>query len=354
MKLQRNTVILLISALVLGGFVYFSETQRTQKQEATKTTKQPIFAFKDDQIQSLTIYTAKDTLEFERVNGKGTNWRMKTPKDAPASDAAVSFLTNLIVEGKSDRSFTIPTNQRQEYGLDQPMATVKIQLKNKENYRLLLGKPDFNKSFLYASVNSPAQTPQQLNLLLVPYEFEYAVNRPLSEWQGQPEPSQAATPSPSPGGFASSPTPAGATPSPAADGSQPSPTPEKPKSSPTPAQVNPSPTPGKAKLSPTPAKVNPSPTPKSSASSPTPEQPKASPTPASSKPSPTPTSSKPASSPAGSKPSPTPASSKPASSPTASKPSPAPASSKPSRTPAASQPSPAPESPKPSPTGEKR
>lgn len=345
MKLQRNTVILLVSALVLGGFVYFSETQRTQKQEATKTTKQPIVAFKDDQIQSLTIYTAKDTLEFERVNGQGANWRMKTPKDAPASDAAVSFLTNLLVEGKSDRSFTIPTNQRQEYGLNQPMATVKIQLKNKENYRLILGRPDFNKSFLYASVNSPAQTLQQLNVLLVPYEFNYAVNRPLSEWQGQPEKSQGATPSPSPGSSAPSPTPAGSTPSPTADNSQPSPTPNQSKASPTPAQVNPSPTAGKAKLSPTPAKVNPSPTPKSSASSPTPEQPKASPTPASSKPSPTPTSSKPSPTPAASTPSPTPATSKP---------SPTPAASKPSLTPAASQPSPAPGSPKASPSGEKR
>lgn len=318
MKLQRNTVILLVSALVLGGFVYFSETQRTQKQEETKTTKQPIFAFKDDQIQSLTIYTTKDTLEFERVNGQSTNWRMKTPKDAPASDAAISFLTDLLVNGKSDRSFTIPTNQRQEYGLDQPMATVKIQLKNKENHRLILGKPDFNKSFLYALVDSPTPTPQQLKVLLVPYDFQYAVNRPLSEWQSQPEKSQSATPSPSPDSSASSPTPAGSTPLPTATGSQPSPTPNPSKASPTPVQVNPSPTPGKAKLSPTPAKVNPSPTPKRSASSPTSEKPKASPTPASSQPSPTP------------------------------------ASSKPSPTPAASQPSPALESPKASPTGEKR
>jgi len=339
MKLQRNTVILLVSALVLGGFVYFSETQRTQKQEETKTTKQPIFAFKDDQIQSLTIYTAKDTLEFERVNGPGTNWRMKTPKDAPASDAAVAFLTDLLVEGKSDRSFTIPTNQRQEYGLDQPMATVKIQLKNKANHRLILGKPDFNKSFLYALVDSPTPTPQQLNVLLVPYDFEYAVNRPLSEWQSQPEKSQSATPSPTPASSTSSPTPASSTPSPTAKGSQPSLTPTPSKASPTPAQVNPSSTAGKAKLSPTPAKGNPSPTPKSSASSPTPEKPKASPTPASSQPSPTPGISKP---------------SKPSSSPLSSKPSPTPAAFKPSSSPASSQPSPAPESPKTSPTGEKR
>lgn len=214
MKLQRTTLILLASACLLGGFVYISEIQRTHEQEAAKTIKQPIFSFKEDQIQSLTIYINEETLEFERVTGKKPGWRMKTPKDTPASDASVSFLLNLLVDGKSDRSFPIQTKQLQEYGFDKPLAIVKVQLKNQETHRLILGKPDFNRSFLYAQVDPSPQTPQPLKVLLVPIDFEYAVKRPMSEWQSKQENSGSSQPSPTPENSQASPTPSGSQPSP--------------------------------------------------------------------------------------------------------------------------------------------
>jgi hypothetical protein len=133
MKLQRTTLILLVTAILLGGFVYYSEIQGAQKREAAKTTKRPIFSFKEDQIQSLTIYMGEETLEFERVSGKETAWQMKTPNDVPASDASIAFLSNLLVEGKSDRSFPIKANQLQEYGLDKPTAVVKVQAEKSAN-----------------------------------------------------------------------------------------------------------------------------------------------------------------------------------------------------------------------------
>lgn len=219
MKLQRTTLILVATALLLGGVVYFAENQRAQNQEATKTTKQPIFGFKEDQIQSVTIYQGEETLEFERVSGQTTNWRMKQPQDAPASDAAVAFLLDLLAEGKSDRSFPVQPNQLKEYGLDKPTATVKVQLKNNQVHWLVLGKPDFNRSFLYAQANRSTQTPQP-KVLLVPIDFEYAVNRPLSEWQSKSEKPESPKPSPTAGS---------SKPSPTAEKSQPSPTSESPK-----------------------------------------------------------------------------------------------------------------------------
>jgi len=309
MKLQRTTLILLTSALLLGGFVYFYEVQGAPKREVAKTAKQPIFSFKQDQIQSLTIYTSTETLEFERVSKQQTSWRMKAPKDAPASDAAVAFLLNLLVNGKSDRTITVPTTQRQEYGFDRPFATVRVQLKNQQTHRLVLGKPDFNRSFLYAQADPPSETPDQLPVLLVPIDFEYAVNRPISEWQIEQKNPKSPKPSPKAGS---------AKPSPTTGSTKPSPTTESPKPSPT-ANTKPSPTAETPKPSPT-ANTKPSPTA---------ETPKPSPT-TNTKPSPT------AETP---KPSPT----------TNTKPSPAAESPKPSPTPN-SKPSPAAESPKPSPT----
>jgi hypothetical protein len=367
MKLQRTTLGLLVTAIVLGGVVYFSEIQRAQNQEATKTTKEPIFSFKEDQVQSVTIYTDKETLEFERVSGQTTNWRMKLPTDSPASDATVAFLLNLLAEGKSDRSFLVPTNQRQEYALDQPFATVKVQLKNKQTHRLILGKSDFNNSFIYAQADPPPQTPDQLKVLLVPIDFEYAVNRPLSEWQSKLEKSQSPTPSPTAEGSPSpnskspkpspnskspkpSPTSKKTPPSPTSKSPKPSPTSDKSKPSPASESPKPSPSPEKTKPSPTPKSSQPSPTPKSSQPSPASESPKPSPTPKSSKPSPVSESPKPSPTPKSSKPSPGSESPKPSPTPKSSQPSPASESPKPSPTPKSSQPSPASESPKPSPS----
>ena len=244
MKLHRTTLVLLFTAILLGGFVYFAEIQGATKREAVKTTKQPIFALKEDDIQSLTLYLDEETLEFERVSGK-TGWQMKTPQDVPASNAAVAFLLNLLVEGKSDRSFPIKPSQFQDYGLDKPIAVVSVKLKNQQTHQLILGKPDFNRSFLYAQADPSVQSPQPWKVLLVPIDFEYAVNRPLSEWQSKSENSDS--PKPTPTSATPKPTPTSATPKPSPTSAtpKPSPTPVTPKPSPTSASPTPSPASGR-------------------------------------------------------------------------------------------------------------
>ncbi len=311
MKLQRTTLILLVSAIILGGVVYFSEIQGAQKQEAVKTTKQPIFFFKEDEIQSLKIFIDEETLEFERAKGQPTDWRMTQPKNVLVSNAPMSFLLNLLVQGKRERSFAVQPNQLKEYGLDKPLASIKVELKNQQSHWLILGKPDFNKSFLYAQVNPTPRTPQPLEVVLVPVDFEYAVMRPMSEWEiKQPQP-ETPKPSPTPGSSKQPPTSKTAKPSPTPKSAQPSPTPKTSKPSPTPGSSKPSPTPKSSQPSPTPGSSKPSPTPKSSQPSPTPKSAQPSPTSNTAKPSPTPESSKPSSTPKSSQPSPTPKSSQP-------------------------------------------
>ncbi|NEO62631.1 MAG: hypothetical protein F6J98_20205, partial [Moorea sp. SIO4G2] len=41
---------------------------------------------------------------------------------------------------------------------------------------------DFTRSFLYAQVLPLDSKSEQLDVLLVPVDFQYAVSRPLSEW----------------------------------------------------------------------------------------------------------------------------------------------------------------------------
>ncbi|KAF3890108.1 MULTISPECIES: DUF4340 domain-containing protein [Nostocales] len=201
MKLQRTTLILLLIALGLGGFVYFYEIRGSSQREEVKDNKQPIFSFQEDDVQSLTIKTQNQTINLER-SGKpeGTKWLMKSPSVVPASDPIVGYLMNLLVEGKSDRTIPISNNQLSEFGLDRPQATIDIKLKNQQNHQLILGQSDFNRRFLYAQADPSAQAKGNLNVLLVSTDFENAVKRDLSEWKQEAEDntSKQSTPSAQP------------------------------------------------------------------------------------------------------------------------------------------------------------
>ncbi len=206
MKLQRTTLILLLLALGLGGFVYFYEKGATQRLSVAKAKEQQIFSFEEEQVQSFAVKTKEQTLEFERGSGK-SSWLMKTPSETPASDASVSYLMDLL-KRKSDRTIQVPAEQLREYGLDQPQTTIEVKLKNQETHQLILGKPGFNRSFLYAQADPPPKQVGNVNVFLVSTDFENAVNRQLSEWKsedtsksdtsGEPKPQVSAEPSPRP------------------------------------------------------------------------------------------------------------------------------------------------------------
>ena len=187
MKLQRTTLILLLLALGLGSYVYFYEIKGATQREQAKQLDQQIFSFEPDQVQSLTVKTKDQTLSFERSKHSASKWRMKSPSDSPASDASISYLLDLLVS-KSTRTLPIPSAQLGEYGLQPPQATVEIILNNQKTHRLILGKPDFNRSFLYAQTDPPTQSNGQVDVLLVSTDFENALNRSLAEWK-QPQPS---------------------------------------------------------------------------------------------------------------------------------------------------------------------
>jgi Domain of unknown function (DUF4340) len=182
--MKRTTLILILLALGLGGFVYFLEIKNATQQEETKEQKQQIFSFKADDIQSLTVKTKDVTLNLERSNNsEPPKWLIKSPISEPANDAIVSYLLDLLVKGKSEKTLSTPLSQLPEFGLDKPQATIDIQLKNQQTHQLILGKPNFNKSFLYAQIDPNTQQNGNINLLLVSPDFSNAVNRQLSEWK---------------------------------------------------------------------------------------------------------------------------------------------------------------------------
>ena len=111
MKLPKTTLILLLLALGLGGFVYFYEIRGASQRQEAQSQSEELFAFTEDDVKSFTIKNQAQTLKFEQINSK---WQMKEPKDTPASSASVAFLLNLLETGKSNRTFSVPTTQLAE------------------------------------------------------------------------------------------------------------------------------------------------------------------------------------------------------------------------------------------------
>jgi hypothetical protein len=180
MKLPKTTLILILLALGLGGFVYLHEIKGKNQQTEIKIQNQKIFAFTADDVQSLTVKIKETTLQLERRNtSEKPQWEIKSPISALANDAIVSYLMDLLVKGKSERTVLISSAELSEFGLDKPVATIDIKLKNQQSHQLILGKGDFNNQFLYAQADSN----KNMNLLLVSKDFVNAVNRDISEWK---------------------------------------------------------------------------------------------------------------------------------------------------------------------------
>ena len=181
--MKRTTLILLLLALGMGGFVYFYEIQSAPQRQETQEKQQQIFTFKEDQIQSLRVMRQNQTLQFDRLKNGKTGWQMQAPEKVPASEGAIAYLLNLLVSGKSDRVLTVPAAQLSDYGLQPPQTTVEVTLNDGKTHRLVLGRADFNRSFLYAQADPPTPQPERVSVLLVSANFENAVNRTLAEWK---------------------------------------------------------------------------------------------------------------------------------------------------------------------------
>jgi len=119
---------------------------------------------------------------------------VKLLTEMPANEASIAFLLNELATGKSDRIIADP---RIEDGIDKPFATVELTLNNSEKHQIILGNLNYNNTFVYALIDPPQQLTKPLDILLVPINFQNAVNRSLSEWiqqKIQPTPTPEASP----------------------------------------------------------------------------------------------------------------------------------------------------------------
>ena len=202
MQLQRTTWVLMGLAILLGASVLVLELRQDPEPGAiaasdTDSSGSDLFAFEEQDIQALTMDSAAQTLAFERDAER--NWRMTQPESSLANQSAVAYVLNLMVTSQATSPTEITPNQKQDFGLEVPYATLEVTLQNGQTHRLVLGDTNFDGASRYAIVTSDAEAASKsesepLTVVLVPNTFVSAIDRPLQDWQQVELPSPEPTP----------------------------------------------------------------------------------------------------------------------------------------------------------------
>lgn len=180
MKLKKTTWILVITAFLMMGWVAISELTRPG-QEENKIAEQKIFNVEQSQIQKIIINQKDLTLEFIQTADQESSWSMVQPEQALIDDAAIAFLTDLLVSGTSDRIIASGGTALAEYGLDKPIATISFATTEGQTSKIALGQPTIDNSLIYAQVFSDTQINNKI--VLVAKTWQYAVERDFQEWK---------------------------------------------------------------------------------------------------------------------------------------------------------------------------
>lgn len=189
--LRSSTWGFLAAALVLGGGAALWELVWKPRQAEQEITAQRLFSFKEAEVKAIRLENGTGTLVFER-QAPG-QWRIRKPRDVRANDATIAFLLSQMTAAQGERKIEAKPEQRADFGLDRPQATVTVTLENGQTHQLIVGGMDFSGASLYALVDPPRDQAKasELPVYVTTIDLQTATIRPLSEWQAPPPQDQS-------------------------------------------------------------------------------------------------------------------------------------------------------------------
>jgi hypothetical protein len=147
--MKRSTLILLLAAAVVGVAVYFLEIKPGKPRDEKADESKPAFAFTREDIASVSITRAGETVTVEDQDGK---WTISQPVTAQANQSTVDSLVSSLTSAKIERSFSPTAEEVKSFGLEEPAVAVEIKLKSGDSKNLKLGGNDFSGLSAYARI----------------------------------------------------------------------------------------------------------------------------------------------------------------------------------------------------------
>jgi len=147
--MKRSTTILLLAAIVAGVLIYFLEKggKTREERDAKSDSSSAAFSFKSEDILSMTLTRAGQSMTVENKDGK---WGITQPFNAPADQSAVDSIARDMVAARVERKITASADELKSYGLSEPAVIIDAKLKNSEEHEIRLGSKDFSGLSAYA------------------------------------------------------------------------------------------------------------------------------------------------------------------------------------------------------------
>ncbi|MEL6136026.1 MAG: DUF4340 domain-containing protein [Cyanobacteria bacterium J06628_6] len=180
MKLQKSTLALLGAAIALTLGVIVYETQFSEGPQTEDTaTGERLFTFEETDVQALNLQRDDTNLAFERDLDNPdieVGWRMVEPEETLAEPAAVAYLLNILTTDPSLQTLTATSEQLQQYGLDNPDATIELTLADDTTHTVKVGGTDFSGDNRYVQVD------ESETVYVVSGGITNGIERPVNEW----------------------------------------------------------------------------------------------------------------------------------------------------------------------------
>jgi hypothetical protein len=120
----RHTVILVVVAAALAGYLFLIERPRQRENDRRKAAQTDLADFDIGRVAEVTIVRPDATLKFART-GEGGVWLMESPVTDRARDVAVTQLLGVLSEAEIVRDLGLQTDLS-PFGLDDPAATITV------------------------------------------------------------------------------------------------------------------------------------------------------------------------------------------------------------------------------------
>ncbi len=145
----RNTLIMAVVLVLVGGFVYFYEVQGRAEREETERQEELLLHFESDQVTAVELTTSAGTLRATKVDGE---WGIVAPVTIAADGAAIDSMVDRLESGKHERLISEAADDLAPYGLAEPIARVTLELSDGERAILAVGNDTPVGSNVYVTV----------------------------------------------------------------------------------------------------------------------------------------------------------------------------------------------------------
>ncbi len=144
----RSTLILLVVALSLGGYLYFVESERPIQDDNAKTK---VFTYETDKITEVQVKSGSGTTALRK--GADGSWTIVQPVQATADRNSVNDIITNLANLEEEREVDPNAADLKAYGLAEPAIDITFQVEgDKEPKRILVGDKTPSSSHVYAKL----------------------------------------------------------------------------------------------------------------------------------------------------------------------------------------------------------